>query len=123
MDKVEIFCTDCKAVHKSESSSCNNCGSEKRTIHIIIKDEVRLYDQVRIKSKGKIENKKLSQEQINGHEFSANGNIVHKIRLIDNVSDVYFEEIKDLDGIVIHKCQEKLSKHRGHGYAKKKKAE
>ena len=123
MDKVEIFCTDCKAILENESSSCNNCGSEKSTINIIVEDEVRLYDQVRIKPKGKIGNRKLRQERIDGHVLSANGNLVHKIRVIDNVGDVYFEEIKDLDGSVIHKCQEKLSEHRGHGYAKKKKAE
>ena len=122
MDKVEIFCTDCKAILENESSSCSNCGSEKRTINILVEDEVRLYDQVRIKSKGKIGNRKLSQERIDGHELSANGNLVHKIRVIDNVGDVYFEAIKDLDGNVMHKCQEKLSEHRGHGYAKKEKS-
>ena len=123
MGKVEIFCTDCKAILENESSSCNNCGSEKRTIHIIVEDEVRIYDQIRIKSKGKIENRELNQEQIVGHELSANGNVVHKVRIINNVSDVYFEEIKDLDENIIHKCQEKLSEHKGHGDAKMKKAE
>ena len=123
MEKVEFFCTDCKAVLEDETTKCNSCGSDKRTIRLVIEDEIKLYDQIKLKSKGKRGGRKIFQEHIDGYESSANGNIVTKIRTIDNLNDVYFEEVKDLDGNVIHKSQEKLSEHKGHGSAKKKKAE
>ena len=123
MEKVEIYCTDCKVALEDDITNCNSCGSDKKTIRIVVEDEIKLYDQIKLKSKGKIEGRKIFQEHIDGYESSANGNIVTKIRTIDNLNDVYFEEVRDLDGKVIHKSQEKLSEHKGHGSAKKKKAE
>ena len=123
MEKVEFFCTDCKAALENEATNCNSCGSDKKTIRLVVEDEIKLYDQIKLKSKGKIDGQKIFQEHIDGHESSANGNIVTKIRTIDNLNDVYFEEIKDMDGNVIHKSQEKLSEHKGHGSAKKKKTQ
>ncbi len=123
MERIEFFCTDYNTALENEATNCSKCGSDKKTIRIIVEDEVKLYEQIKIKSKGKRGDRKLNQEHIDGHELSANGNVVDKVRIIDNMNDVYFEEIKDLDGKVIHKCQEKLSEHKGHGNAKKKNAE
>jgi hypothetical protein len=123
MDKLEIFCGNCKEKLENQTSSCHKCGSEQKTIHLLVEDEIRLYDQIKIKSKGKKDGHKINQEQIKGYELSSNGNMVDKIRIIDNINDVYFEEIIDLGGNIIHKCQEKLSEHKGHGNAKKKKTE
>jgi hypothetical protein len=123
MEKVESFCTDCNAALENGAIKCNSCGSDKKTIRLLVEDEISLYDQVKIKSKGKIDGRKIYHQLIKGHESSADGNMVDKLRIINNIDNVYFEEIKDLDGNVIHKCQEKLSEHKGHGSAKKKNAE
>lgn len=121
MDTVQFFCNECNEEFKNESDLCPKCGSEKKNIRITVQDDIKLYDQVKIKSKGIIEGRKTIQETIDGYESSFNGDIVNKVRVIDNIKDVYFEEIKDLNGNIIHKCEEKLSEHKGHGSAKKKK--
>lgn len=64
---------------------------------------------------------KPSLEHVIGPEKSASGRLVMKERLIDKQSDSYLERITDKEtGEVIHECVEPLSKHRGHGDAKKK---
>jgi hypothetical protein len=46
---------------------------------------------------------------------------VHKIRIVDRRGDHYLEEVVDTNtGEVIHRCDEPLSKHQGHGSAKKR---
>jgi len=64
--------------------------------------------------------RKIKYEQIVGHESSADERIVYKTRIIDNIQDVYFEEVKDSNSNIVHKCEEKLSGHKGHGSARKK---
>ena len=49
------------------------------------------------------------------------GKLVFKQRIIDRDNDRYFEHIEDYESHeVIHYCDELLSKHTGHGSAKKK---
>ncbi len=121
MDTIQFFCSDCNTELKNEVDLCVNCSSDRKTVHLMVEDEIKLYDQIKTKAKGKIDGRKTIQKQIDGYESSFNGNTVNKIRIIDSISDIYFEEIRDLDGNIIHGCEEKLSEHKGHGSAKKKK--
>lgn len=115
MDTTEIYCKDCNNLLKNEIDVCEKCGSSEKIIHLTVTDEIKLFDQIRIKSKG---NKKFLQDYIDGYESSVTYTMVHKKRIIDKIEDYYIEEIKDLDGNLIHRCEEKLSEHSGHGYAK-----
>ena len=46
--------------------------------------------------------------------------LVRHERLIDRKNDRYFELVEDPDtDEVVHRCEEKLSDHRGHGSAKR----
>lgn len=61
-------------------------------------------------------------ELVTGHElFRKLGAWVKKIRIIDRDKDYYLEEIVDPNtDQVIHRCEEPLSQHWGHGDARKK---
>jgi hypothetical protein len=54
-----------------------------------------------------------------GDDFhKASGTWRKRERLIDRDSDLYQEVITDADDNVVHRCEEPLSSHRGHGTAK-----
>ncbi len=51
----------------------------------------------------------------------ASGRYYDKVRFIDRQKDLYRELITEpKTGVIIHQCEEPLSKHRGHGSAKYK---
>ena len=52
-----------------------------------------------------------------GYKRQADGSVAKIYRLINQMSDRYIEEIRR-DGELIHRVDEPLSKHRGHGSAK-----
>ena len=120
MNDIEIYCKKCNSPLKEETRVCDKCGSSERVIHIVIQDEVKLYDGIRLKSK---RNKKQIYDFIDGHESSQSHIIVYKRRIIDKEKDYYFEQIEDIDGNIIHICEENLSEHIGHGQPKNRKDE
>lgn len=53
--------------------------------------------------------------------FDLGGLPAHREQVIDRDNDKYFERVTDYaTGEVLHECEEPLSKHVGHGSAKKK---
>ena len=66
---------------------------------------------------------KIKIEQLVGDDLHRDSGKWHKkVRVIDRENDRYFEKITDREtGDVIHHCDEPLSKHFGHGSAKKPK--
>lgn len=67
-------------------------------------------------------NRKQKAEVKTGDDFWQKGQKwMKKLRIIDWLNNRYFEEIKDPEtGQVIHKTDEPLSSHQGHGSAKTK---
>ena len=67
--------------------------------------------------------KKPSYESLQGADLQrSTGKFMQKKRIIDRENDQYEETVIDpCTGEVIYECKEPLSKHRGHGSAKKTK--
>ena len=66
--------------------------------------------------------KKPYVEDLSMPDYSySHGKLVHRQRVIDRDTDQYFEKITDYEnGEIIHHCEEPLSRHQGHGDAKRK---
>jgi hypothetical protein len=65
--------------------------------------------------------KRPAREVLVGDDVQrSTGEWMEKARVIDRDADHYFERVVDArTGKVVHECDEELSKHRGHGSAKK----
>jgi len=105
----------------ADDKICSICGSEKKIHKVLLEEKIEIHEQIKGKAK---ENgvKKPFQEFKNGddfHEKSGKWNI--REMNIDRKNDAYSEIVKDgTTGEIIHQCDEPLSKHKGHGSAKKK---
>ena len=128
-DQPDIVCTDCghpgdpAGTQMSVAPHCPNCGSRKRTIYIHLHDEVpppkeMLRGKVKDKTRRSRDNPRV--EFLTGDDQrKTDGKWMRKRREIDKDRDTYFEEVVDPDtGELFHRCEEPLSKHRGHGSAK-----
>ncbi len=90
-------------------------------LEINVKEDIKVHGFVRLKDKTKGFKKSLRETSAGDdyHRKSKQWNLLD--RVIDRQHDQYKEVIKNKEGVVIHKCEEPLSNHRGHGSAKKKK--
>ncbi len=118
-----IACANCGFELEPEMESCQECGSKNRIIKPNIEQRLEFKEKIQIKEK-KEGKKKPTRESIYGDEISqATGKWIDKKRIIDRENDKYIETITDPEtGEIIHHCDEKLSKHTGHGSAKIAKA-
>lgn len=119
---VEIYCKDCGQKLSESNKICQNCGSNKRNIVLKIEEKIEIHEQIKgkVKEKGA---KKPVQEFKAGYDLHReSGKWHHREMNIDRKNDSYKEIVKDkTTGKIIHKCEEPLSKHIGHGSAKHKK--
>jgi DNA-directed RNA polymerase subunit RPC12/RpoP len=130
-DECDLDLSDLDDLSQKERIPCPNCGSKKRNTLLFVKDSIEVHDYV----KGKEINPKKREEEGKtgkkakkpiyefyvGDAFSEILNkYVHKTRIIDRENNSYKEVITDEEsGKVIHKTEEKLSEHFGHGSDKK----
>jgi len=127
---IRIMCQKCGQVideppniNEEEKKPCSNCGSLLRLKEVRIKLDIPVpHYQISGKVKSK-ETKKPSTEFLQGDDLHHKTGKWNKIsRTIDRKMDLYEEVITDPEtGQIIHKCEEPLSKHQGHGSAKHKK--
>lgn len=109
--------------YNAGSLTCYVCGSSDITVNINVSDSLSLNTREQIKGKVKESGyKKPIKEFIHGDDFHRTANKwSDKTRIIDRKNDQYYEKVVDKEtGEVIHECKEPLSKHWGHGSAKKK---
>jgi hypothetical protein len=101
--------------------ACPKCGSLKRLQVASIDEILKIYGTLNAKGKRPGNNKPFI-EIVSGTSFSYRlQKWMRKFRLIDRVSDVYKEIVIDPDtDLLIHKSEERLSEHVGHGSAKVK---
>ena len=127
MPEFSVQCGGCNAVldetdQQTERLPCPNCGSSLRHIKVSVSDEIQIREQMGMKAKDptKPGKQKIRIEQLVGDDLHRNsGKWYKKIRVIDRENDRYFEEVVDPDtGKVIHRCEEPLSEHFGHGSAR-----
>jgi hypothetical protein len=117
-DMEKIFCSDCNSVLLNLEDRCNNCGSNKKTINLLFIDNMPEIRECLSFKCYKETRKKPILEVIQGDQIKrSTGEWVKKTREIDRKNDRYYEHVEGADGA--HHCEEKLSKHRGHGSAKK----
>lgn len=121
-----ITCGNCNSPIDDDNNTqttnpCPICGSLERHINLGITDTLECYEKIGIKitQEGF---KKPRMELIGGDEkYVAQDKWVQKDRIIDREKNKYFELVKDPEtGEIIHKCEEPLSHHFGHGSAKSK---
>ena len=101
---------------------CPVCGSTSRKIDVSMK--ATLVTRAGLGYKARHSGaKKPYAEGLSGDDLHRkSGKWMKKERLIDREKDNYKEVITDPEtGQVVHRCEEPLSKHVGHGSAKKKK--
>jgi RecJ-like exonuclease len=118
---VEIRCGDCGKKLSERDEICSNCGSKKLHQVLILEEKLEIHERI----KGKIKEKGAKPVQ----EFTAGDDLHrksekwhHREMYIDRKNDSYREIVKDkTTGEIIHKCEEPLSEHIGHGSAKHKK--
>ena len=98
---------------------CPHCGATVRRFDVGITDTVTLRESLKFKQK---RTGRTLSEGVSGDDLHRkSGKWMKKERLIDREKDHYKEVVTDPDtGQVIHHCDEPLSKHRGHGSAKKR---
>jgi len=98
---------------------CPECGSTRREIYMAASDELKIYEQIRVKQK-RPGIKGHILDQVSGHDYThATGTFSEKVRIVDKLNDYYYEKVVDpKTGKVLHECEEKLSEHYGCGSAK-----
>jgi len=129
----KITCTRCghetgetEEQIRSNPQPCPQCGSEERTVHVGVSDELKLDVKEKIRRKIKVDSYKSKDKirniLVSGDDLHRNsGKWVKKERVIDRDNDSYKEIVTDpTTGEVMHRCEEALSDHQDHGSAKKK---
>ena len=114
------MCMDCGQELESSQSICPNCESDRRKIEINYREQIEFHEQIKHKEKRKGTKKPLRESKIGDDYHSKTGKWNHREMHVDRENDDYEETITDKEtGKIIHHCKEPLSKHRGHGSAKK----
>lgn len=118
----EIYCKDCGQKLSKEDKICPSCGSNKRHIVLKLEEKIELHEQIKGKVKEKGAKKPVQEFKFGDDPHRESGKWHHREMYIDRRNDSYKEIVKDKStGKIVHKCEEPLSKHIGHGSAKYKK--
>ena len=119
-----VSCEDCGAdlpseLAGSEDRHCTKCGSSRLVVHLTFAEEVQVRDRLRGRVKDPAYNSKKNPRvrfEVGASYSHKAKKWMHRERLMDRVHDRYREVVSDPDtGQVVHRCEEPLSKHRGHG--------
>jgi hypothetical protein len=118
-------CADCGAPLDevplgSERPPCPNCGSTRRKHFKELTAHVELHDKLagKVRSGGK--GKPRLEFVVGADLHRATGRWNQLERVVDRGGDWYREVVKDSEtGRVIHATEEPLSRHQGHGSAKR----
>ena len=98
---------------------CPACGSTSRTFKVLIEGRATVHGKLRLKARHSTSGKPFVEMIIGNDLYRKMGKWMKLERIIDRAKDLYRKVIIDPEtGQVIHKCEEPLSEHRGHGSAK-----
>ena len=96
-----------------------NAGQLRRSVSMGLADELKLYEQVRIRQKQKGTSGYVHDQIIGDDYTKATGKFNKKVRIIDLKNDQYYESVTNSEtGELLHLRHEKLSEHYGRGSAK-----
>jgi hypothetical protein len=122
-----VFCGCCGVALDEDTSrpsrereSCPACGSTTRSIHVTVHDGITFKEKLGMKGRHPGSGRPFI-EQVSGDDLRRkSGKWMKLSRVIDRDNDIYHEIVVDPStDEVIHECKEPLSKHLGHGAAKK----
>lgn len=125
----EVQCGECdiaidESPESAERSPCPACGSLRRCINVSVVDHIELKEMLGMKAKNPAYPGKqgIRIEQLIGDDLHRkSGRWLKKVRIIDRANNYYLEEITDPEtGSVVHRCEEPLSQHFGHGSDKRR---
>ena len=128
---AKVTCGECGRefpyadVRQTPSPPCPNCGSVKRNLALSFSDTLpAIHDSLTGKVK---DTTRSSKDNPRVHFFTGDekrrvdGKWMKKERIIDRDHDQYAETVTDPEtGKTVHHVDEPLSRHTGHGSAKKK---
>jgi len=126
-----VVCNNCKAQFEDEPNvpsearkSCPSCGSTSRLFFRPLEGEITPRSKLIYKGRRGGKGKPFIFGTIGADLFRKIQKWIHLERVIDRENDYYKEVVRDPStGEVIHHCEEPLSKHQGHGSAKKRKTD
>lgn len=125
-DNRKVECNDCGAELPSnwkERQPCPECGSIFLKINLQFEDHVKIRELFEGKVKDSKSKKPIKEfKQGTEPQRGRPGKWACVYRNIDREHDTYDEKVVDEETKqVLHECHERLSDHRGHGSAKKRK--
>ena len=121
-------CAQCKAVldespqqASKDVSPCPYCGSTLRLYKMLMQNKVEAKSYLGLKARHGNSRKPFVIQKSGASFFHKAQKWVYRVMRIDRDNDNYSETVVDPEtNEVIHECRESLSKHQGHGSAKKK---
>lgn len=124
----QILCGDCDALigilegdAPPNGLRCSACGSERLTVLITVGDECKTREQVDLAVRSGGGGKPVRKVRSGDSYSHARQKWVELHRDVNRLEDRYSEVVSDPQtGEVIHKCDEPLSEHQGHGSAKER---
>ncbi len=117
--KEMYYCKDCEQKLSEGDKVCPNCGS--KNIVLTLEDKIEVHVQTKGKVKGKGAKRPVQEFKVGDDLHRESGKWYHREMYINRKNDSYKEIVKDkFTGKIVHKCEEPLSKHIGHGNAKRK---
>lgn len=127
---LKVFCQSCgrevspdHLLGRAERTPCPDCGSFDR--HAAVSFDLKIGVGVGMRAVGRAPGRKkpVLEARAEPTVQKSTGRPVFHERLIDRRQDLYKETVTDnASGNVIHKTEEPLSAHQGHGSAKPPKA-
>jgi len=124
----EVTCKNCGYMGGEDFSNqdgthtCPKCKSRNVHIHPILRESISLHEKLGIKARHPGQRKPFKEVLVGDDLFRKFGKWMRKRRVIDREKDQYEELVVDPEtGKTVNRCSEKLSNHKGHGSAKKRK--
>ena len=117
-------CGECGlAIQETQRTPCPVCGSMRRIWQVTSRERIKIRESLKldIRRQGFPSRKQPRISEFSGSEKRrVDGEWVTKTRLIDKEKDLYVEKVTlETTGEILRNVSESLSKHVGHGSAKK----
>lgn len=125
-DSVHVLCGKCRALLDEDPHSrpedrqpCPTCGSASRHFEVALSATVTARSKLALKAKRPGMKRPFVEQVIGDDLHRKTGRWMKLRRVIDRLRNWYSELLTDpRTGEVVHKTEEPLTEHRGHGSAK-----
>ena len=127
-DSVKVLCGRCREVldedphaKAEDRGPCPTCGSTARHFEVAVSDEITLRSKVSLKAKHGGRGRPFVEQVVGDDLHRKTGRWMKLRRVIDRIRNWYSEVVTDSETAeIVHKTEEALSDHQGHGSAKKR---